>query len=181
MNRRENDSAQALTPAHQRDPWELYEIVPEALVCRRGPGRLLEIVLDGQVYSGAVATQAFPRSAPGRYVIFSDTSDNELGLLQDPTTLDPASREVLEAELRLRYVMPIVTKIERVRQNPGSWTFDVITDRGPLRLSVRNLHEHLEGLGSDRLILTDVDGRTAEISSIQALDFHSKRELAKVL
>ena len=178
MNSKDN-----VTPGAKsvRDPWELHQIQPSELTCQRTLGGTLAVKLGGQVNSGVEVTQAFPRSSPGRFLAFFDREGQELGMLDDLATLDAASQEAILTELRLRYVRPVVTSIARVRQEPGSWTFDLVTDRGPMRLCVRNLHEHLVGLGADRMILTDVDGRACEISSIHALDAHSRRELGKIL
>ncbi len=166
---------------HPEEPWDLHPLVPSQVHCHHHARGSFAVTIDGTTFPTVVLTQAFPRSQPGHYVALATPEGKELGILVDSSLLDPSSRAALQQELRRRYVMPIVTQVERVQQRPGSWTFDLATDRGPMQISVRNLHEHLEGLGADRIILTDIDGRTAEVSSIRALDAHSQRELSKIL
>lgn len=50
-----------------------------------------------------------------------------------------------------------------------------------MQVIMRNLHDHVEAVGSDRMVLTGIDGRTCEIVSIGGLDRQSRRQMAKVL
>ena len=160
---------------------DIYQIPAHELTCRRTQGGRLEVCLNGVVHSGIQVNQAFPRSDPGAYLVLSDRNQQELGVVVDPAELDPESQGALAKEIRLRYVMPMIRRIESVRQQSGSWSFKLSTDRGPMNLVIRNLHEYVEGVGTDRMILTGVDGLSGEIASIRSLDARSRRELAKII
>jgi hypothetical protein len=163
------------------NPWDLRVLDGARVTFYHVEGGLFAATVEDESYLGVLVTQAFPRSEPGHYLVLFAADGKELGMLTDSRDLDDHSQKALALELQRRYVRARVTRIERVYQTPGSWNFDLYTDRGPLELSMRNLHEHLEGLGQDRLVLTDGDGRTCEIPSIAALDPHSQHELAKIL
>ncbi|MGG4394756.1 DUF1854 domain-containing protein [Paenibacillus thiaminolyticus] len=55
------------------------------------------------------------------------------------------------------------------------------TDAGLMRMTMRNLHEHVQLHGANRILLTDMNGRCAEIRDLQALDGASKKWLKEVL
>ncbi|BFH14257.1 DUF1854 domain-containing protein [Paenibacillus melissococcoides] len=88
----------------------------------------------------------------------------------EPYELDEESRRELLKELRMRYFLPQVSRIVQVRQHHDVWIWQLETDAGPMRMIMPNLHEHVQAHGVSRLILTDVNGRRAEIRDLQALD-----------
>lgn len=160
---------------------DVYQIPATELTCRRTQGGRLEVFLSGVLHSGVQVSQAFPRSDPGRYLVLADSDQRELGMVVDLAQLDSGSQDALAKEIRLHYIMPVLMRVESIRQQAGSWSFRLNTDRGPMRFVIRNLHEHVEGVGTDRMILTAADGRSCEIASIRALDARSQRELAKII
>ncbi len=163
----------------EADPSLLNLLEPSSLRVRVGPGGLLQAWVGELSYRPVEVQQAFPRSDPGRFLVLSH-GEVELGLIEDVSCLDAESVRALEYGLRVHYLIPRVTRIQRIRQEPGRWTWDVITDRGPMQLTVQNLHDHLETIGSGRMLLTTEDGRGCEIVAAGSLDRHSRRQLAKV-
>jgi hypothetical protein len=153
---------------------------PSSVRLRQTSGGLLEATVGNRTYGGAEINQAFPRSQPDHFLILSDAEHREIGIIEDISKLDGESIESVGFALRVHYLIPVVTHIRQIRQQPGNWTWEVVTDRGPMRLILRNLHDHLETLGPDRILLTDIDGRSCEIRSAD-LDLPSRRRLSRVL
>ncbi len=160
---------------------EIRYFIPGQIALSRTNGGLLQAAIEGESHAEVVLYRTFPLTRPSQYISVRTPSGDELGVITDLAQLDPASRAAAEAELRLCYMTPRVMHIDRIRQEPGLWIWDLQTDRGPLRLVMRNLHEHLRAPGPDRMLITDMDGRRCEIDGIVGLDGHSKAELAKVL
>ena len=52
--------------------------------------------------------RAFPLSDPDHYLGFLDGAGKDIGMLQDPALLDPASRQVIDEELDKRYFVPVI-------------------------------------------------------------------------
>lgn len=61
-----------------------------------------------------------------------------------------------------------------VRQHHDLWIWQLETDAGLMRMTMHNLHEHVQRHGANRILLTDMNGRRAEIRDLQALDGASK-------
>ncbi|WP_374019056.1 DUF1854 domain-containing protein [Paenibacillus thiaminolyticus] len=72
-------------------------------------------------------------------------------------------------------------RIVQVRQHHDLWIWQPEPDAGLVRMTMRNLHEHVQLHGANRLLLTDVNGRRAEIRDLQALNGASKKWLKDVL
>lgn len=86
---------------------------------------------------------------------------------------------VLQKRISLGVLM--VIRIVQVRQHHDLWIWQLETDAGPMRMTMRNLYEQVQLHGANRLLLTDVNGRRAEIRDLQALDGASKKWIKDVL
>lgn len=132
------------------------------------------------VYQNIGIFRTFPFSKPYEYISIWN-EETELGVIKNVDQLEDESKAVLRRELHVRYVVPEVKKIRSIKEEPGLWIFELDTNRGPLKLMMRNIHEHLDLLPSNRIIITDMDGKRCEITSIKELDLHSRKELSKVI
>lgn len=85
---------------------------------------------------------------------------------------------VLQNRISLGVLMVIRTV--QVRHHHDLWISQLETDADQMLMTMRNLHEHVQLHVADRLLLTDVHGRRAEIRDLQALDGASKKWLEDV-
>ncbi len=143
-------------------------------------GTTIHFEYRDKVYHNVSIFRTFPFSRPYEYISIWD-GDTELGVIKSVEQLNAESVTVLKRELHVRYVVPEVKKILSIKEEPGLWIFELDTDRGPLKLIMRNIHEHLDLLPPNRIIITDMDGKRCEITSYKELDMHSRRELSKVI
>lgn len=162
--------------------FELRLLQPDEIQIQRQSGGLLQAELNDQMHEEINIYQVFPFKRPNQYISIRTSDGNELGIVKDITELDPISRTELEKELHLRYLLPKVIKIKRIKQEPGRlWVIELMTDRGDIRLLMRNLHEHIKILPTGRILLTDIDGLRCEITDRNDLDFQSLNELRKIM
>jgi len=161
------------------DPYDIRCLDPADVVLSRGRGGVLRAVIDGTEYPEVALSRIFPLSIPKKYISVNKPDGEEIGIITDISQLGPSSLQELEAELRFRYLVPIVTRIDRIKQEPSLWIWDVQTDRGPMSLVMRNLHEHVQTVSQGRLMITDIDGRRCEIVQVDQLDAHSHKQLSK--
>lgn len=117
--------------------------------------------------------RAFPISDPDHYIGFLNGDNKDIGLIVDPSQLDPESQTVLTEELELRYFVPVVNRVLTVKEEFGTVYWTVETDRGEKELIARNLRDNLQELPGSRVILTDVDGNRFEFPDIERLDSKS--------
>jgi hypothetical protein len=163
------------------DLFDAHFLDPNEISLQRSKGGALQGVIEGREYTQLVLMRVFPLTKPYEYISVRQPNGEEIGIVKDLSKLDTVSLSEAELELRLRYLIPVVTRIHKIAEEAGLWIWDLQTDRGPLQLAMRNLHEHVQSVSSGRLLITDMDGRRCEIRQIGQLDSHSKKQLSKIL
>ena len=134
---------------------------------QRGPTGALRLSTPAVTYLQVACYRAFPLTAPEEWIVFFDGRGEHIGILPDVSALEPPSAEACREELDLRYVVPRVTRVASVREEVAEsrWNpalvWDLETERGPLRLHLPNLENHVRPLGPGRLLLVDRDCRRA--------------------
>jgi len=123
----------------------------------------------------------FPFSDRSIYVSLRDRDNNEIGVVEDPASLDEESRRIIQEELDKRYFLSEITHIQSIRNQYGTIIFDVHTDRGPRVFNVRDRHRNIVHLGRGRVLLIDTDGCQYDIPDQRRLSHHSQRQLFKIL
>jgi Domain of unknown function (DUF1854) len=148
---------------------------PRAVRARRDERGRLVVTLGGGVETveGVRPVRAFPLTAPDRQIVLLDTEDRELGVIQELKRLDRESREAIEAELEIAYLVARVTAIQWVRSRFGVTTWELETDRGPRTAHVKERSD-IRPLPDGRIILTDVHGVQYEIPTPEELDERSR-------
>jgi len=169
----------------------LAVLEPSALRLHRGPTGALRAEVDGEAglcHLQLTLYRAFPLSAPQQWVVLLDAQGKEIGMLRDPAALDADSAALVAEEIDLRYLTPHVREVLGIREDTtdgGGWSpalvWDLGTDRGPVRLRLPNLAEHVRRLGSARYLLQDREGRRVEIEDAAALPAASRAWLARYL
>ncbi len=159
-----------------------YQVLaPERLTLRKEPLRTegLVLTLKGadpggveQQFTDVRVRRVFPLSE-SQVVAFCDRNGEEIGVLWDPSGLDPASRQVLEQELERAYFVPRITKIKSIKDDYGVSKWDVETDRGPRRFDVGSRYD-IRILPGRRLLIRDLDGNRYEIPDFEMLDADSR-------
>lgn len=133
----------------------------------------------GEEYDRVNFYRAFPFTDPDRYISVreSDEKAKEIGIVDDLNTLDEKTAEMIRAQLALRYFMPIITKINDIKDRYGFSYFDVVTDKGACKFTIRNNGGAVVHLSETRLLISDLDGNRFEIPDITKL---SAAELKKL-
>ena len=138
---------------------------PAGVSLQRGPGGAVRLSLGDRSYLQVNCYRAFPLSAPEEWVVFFAGEGHLIGMVEEPDRLAADSRALCQEELELRYVVPRVDVVVAAREeyredawNPAQ-VWDVATDRGPLRLHLPNVDDHVRPLGDGCLLLTDRDER----------------------
>ena len=141
-------------------------------------GRLVLLDADGLRHVGVEAVRAFPFSDPSRCVALCDPEGREVAWVGDLEELTASVREVLEEELATHEFVPVLRRIVRISgdSTPADW--DVETDRGPTRFSLK-AEEDVRRLGPHQTLIVDAHGTRFLIPDIRALDAHSKRLLER--
>lgn len=153
--------------------YELRILDPKRIKLFRTVGVTRLTLQDECTYLRIIAARAFPLSDPDHYIGFLDGAGKDIGILVDPSHLDPESRQILDEELEKRYFVPVVERVISVKEEYGAVYWRVETDRGEKEFVVRNLRDNIQELSSTRLLITDVDGNRFEFPDINRLDAKS--------
>jgi hypothetical protein len=158
---------------------DLQFLDPRQIRVRRNERQKLVVTLGCGVETleGIRPIRAFPLTSPDRQIVLLDVEDNELGVIRDLKALDRETREAIEAELEIAYLVTRVQEIRSVLSRFGVTTWDLETDRGPRVAHVKERSD-IRPMPDGRIILTDVDGVKYEIPPLDELDERSRSWLA---
>jgi hypothetical protein len=169
------------TELNTKDPYEIKILEPGDVSFSRCQGGVFQGVVEGKAFEEIILFRIFPFQYTTQYISVRDAKGDEIGVIRDIDELDEESRAEMDKELQLRYFLPLVTRIDVVKQKSDLWIWELQTNLGPTRIVMRNLHEHMQYPSANRIILTDINGKRCEIRDWKALDSHSRNQLKDVL
>jgi ATP-binding cassette subfamily B protein len=143
-----------------RDGHRLRWLTPDNARMAVGPHDTLEIEVDGEaVARGLFARRCLPVRFPEAYLSLryadADGREIEVGLLRDLEAWPPGVRALLRHSLGKRYLVHTILAIRSVRAAEPYLHFDVETDLGPQRFTVRQQADRVQEYGSNGKILLD--------------------------
>ncbi|HEU5118008.1 MAG TPA: DUF1854 domain-containing protein [Isosphaeraceae bacterium] len=143
-------------------------------------GRLVLTDADGEHHVGVEPVRAFPLSHPDRFFALVNDRGREVFTIDDPSTLPPEVRSVLEAELRKREFVPVLRRVlwTSAESPPAEW--EVETDRGLTRFTI-DADDQIRRLGAGRVLITDTRGLRYLVPDTSSLDSRSLRALERYL
>ena len=163
-------------------PTKTYEInflEPSKVHFARTEGALLRLTVDDLgTYPLVKLYRAFPLSAREEFISVRDAQDKherEIGLIEELDELSAENRELVDAELHARYFVPSISQIRSVVDSYGILEWDVETDRGRHRFTVKDVHERIRVLGEDHFLIVDTEECRYEITSLKALPLDQQR------
>ena len=150
---------------------EVVYLDPERVRVFRTGGDTLRLTVEGdRSYLRVSARRGFPFSHPRNYISLRDGAEKEIGMVRDLHQLGHESRHLVEEELRRRYLVPRIEKVNSAKREFGMAYFDVETDKGRREFVVRSVRDSMVELSASRLLITDNEGNRYEIPDLYALD-----------
>jgi len=123
-------------------------------------------MLNGEFYRRVILYRAFPYAAEEEYISVRDTEGDEIGMIRDLDELAEASRGCVKAALAKRYFAPKIRTIESMDEKSGHVYWDVITDAGFRRFTVKCGGHPIRRVSATRYRIFDVEGNRFEIDDI---------------
>ena len=153
---------------------------------RTGGSAVRATIADAQIGSErswlrVQIARAFPLSRPDEYIGLRDDKDKDIGMLESLVGLDAASQVIVQEELSRRYFLPRVLRFRSVKEEYGTVTFEVETDKGVHTYVIQNLRDAVQELTPTRVLLTDKDGNRFEIPDTNKLDAKTAEIMVRVL
>lgn len=122
-------------------------------------------------YPRVTVHRCFPFSAPDEYLSVREPEGEgrEIGLIRALSDLPKQVRDLIEEQIALRYFTPIIRQIHAIKEEYGYSYWDVTTDKGRCRFTVRMGNSSVYPVGESRYIVNDLDGNRFEIPDIGKL------------
>lgn len=144
------------------------------------PALRLERRADGQLWAEhdgdrrpVSVRRCFPWSEPTRYVSLLDDEKKEFALVPDVRTLEPESREAVEAALAEAGFVLEIERIESVEEEVEIRTWSVETRQGPRTFQTR-LDDWPREVPGGGFVIRDVAGDLYHVEDVARLDEKSR-------
>jgi ATP-binding cassette subfamily B protein len=147
---------------------------PDSAVFRAGPYDSLEVEMpDGTVYRSVFALRCFPATRPDEFISLRtwdrDGQERELGILRQLDLWSAPSQELVRGALARRYFLRRITAIDDIKLEYGHLIFDVRTDQGPTRFSMRWTQSQAQDFGARGKVLSDVEDNRFLVADVDEL------------
>ena len=167
--------------------FEAVYLDPQQITFRIENDSLTLVMPDGVHYPRVTLRRCFPFSTSDVYVTVKtpDTEEErgiELGILTNIDKLDPESNQAISNELKLHYFVPVIMRIDAVREEYGFQYWKVLTDRGLKEFVLRdNIVSSARQISPQRWLLIDINQARYEINDDDHLDARSHKLLIRYL
>lgn len=156
-------------------------LTPGNAAFSKTPGGFLRLEKDGETYERVSLFRTFPFTLGDRYLSVRDMEGKELGVIKEMEDFPPEVVEAFKTELERRYFTPTITKIKSMKEEFGYAYWEVETDSGPRRFTVRDMQQSLLLLSQVHVMIVDIDGNRFEIPDYTALDPASRKYIDDLL
>ncbi len=184
------DAAETAEPAEGDDAGDLLSseppkdhiLDPAKLCVSRGPDGTARLEIEGdRCYMMVRAARLFPITRRRELISLSDGADEEIGLIQNLRQLPKPMRRIVLEELRKRYFVPLITRVNDLKDEYGVLYWSVETTRGSRDFVVRDVRDNIREFPGGKLEITDVDGNQFEILDFEALPGKNLSELYRLM
>lgn len=143
---------------------------------RNAFGHLVLTLADGSEHVGVVPVRAFPLAAPLEALSLMSADGREQIFVERLSAVTGDARALIDEELAAREFTPEIRRLIAVStySTPSLW--DVDTDRGPTRFTLKG-EDDIRRLPDRSLLIADSHGVMYRIGSLTALDRASRRLL----
>lgn len=149
----------------------IKEITADNAVFARTAGGFVRMTFGGKEYPRIAVHRCFPYSEPDAYISIREPEGDgrEIGLIENLRALPKETQEMLEEQMALRYFAPKIQRIHDIKEEYGYSYWDVTTDKGRCRFTVRMGSGSVYAIGHNRYLVNDLDGNRFEIPDLYAL------------
>lgn len=121
----------------------------------------------------------FPLTNPEEFISIreADEKAKEIGMIEKLSTLPKDQQEMLREQIKLRYFMPVITKVLDIKDEYGYAYWNVTTTFGSCRFTTQMSGDAVIHLSDSRLLVTDIDGNRYEIPDFYQLGVMERKKL----
>ncbi len=127
-------------------------------------------------------TRLIPFISEDKYISVTYKNENEewkeIGVIEDINSLSDSIQEIVREFLRVKYYIPVITKINRITDNRMGYLFlEAETTAGEKKIAVNDWWHNFRMIQNTMLSVTDADGNRYTVPDISRLDKASVKKL----
>ena len=135
----------------------------------RNEARTLTVHVGEERYEDVTIRRAFPLEMADAFIGLFAADGEEIGIIEDLTTIEADSRRVLDDELQRTYFLPVITEFGDIGEEFGVVHADVQTSSGPRHIEIRGIRSNIRLLSRHRALIEDTDGNRYELRDLRQL------------
>ncbi|HJQ79255.1 MAG TPA: DUF1854 domain-containing protein [Lacipirellulaceae bacterium] len=128
---------------------------------------------DAVTYRGVFAVNLFPATNPDDYISLRiwtrDGMEQEIGILRRLHEWPAEAQSLVRAALARRYWLQTITGVDQIKLELGHLNFEVRTDHGPRRFTMRWSQSQVQDFGERGKVLLDLDDNRYLVPDVEAL------------
>jgi len=158
---------------------EMRFLTSENAVFKRTEGGFVALKTAEKEYERVGIYLTFPITNPEEFISIreADEKAKEIGLIEKLSVLDKEQQEMIREQIRLRYFMPVITKVLDIKDEYGYAYWHVMTNFGACRFTTQMSGDAVITLGESRLQVTDIDSNRYEIPDFYRLSIGERKKL----
>jgi hypothetical protein len=119
------------------------------------------------------AVNLFPATNPDDYISLRvwtrDGAEQEIGILRKLDEWPADTQSLVRAALARRYWLQTITGVDQIKLELGHLNFEVRTDHGPRRFTMRWSQSQVQDFGERGKVLLDLDDNRFLVPDVEAL------------
>lgn len=158
---------------------EMRYLTKDNATFSRTEGGFLSLKTNEKEYTRVGVYLTFPLTNPEEFISIRECDEKakEIGLIEKLTDLPNDQQEMIREQIRLRYFMPVITKVLDIKDEYGYAYWHVTTGFGTLRFTTQMSGNAVVSLSDSRLLVTDIDGNRYEIPDFYKLSVIERKKL----
>lgn len=154
-------------------------LTKENAVFSRTEGGFIALKTADKEYARVGVYLTFPLTNPEEFISIreADEKAKEIGMIEKLSILPREQQEMIREQVRLRYFMPVITKVLDIKDEYGHAYWHVLTDFGACRFTTQMSGDAVISLSDSRLLVTDIDGNRYEIPDFYQLSVMERKKL----
>ncbi len=154
-------------------------LTEENAVFARTEGGFVSLKTGDKEYKRVGIYLTFPLTSPEEYISIreADEKAREIGMIEKLSDLKKDTQEMIREQIRLRYFMPVITKVLDVKDEYGYAYWHVNTNFGVCRFTTQMSGDAVISLSDSRLQVTDIDHNRYEIPDFYKLSIGERKKL----
>ncbi len=127
----------------------------------------------GDTHRGVFAVNLFPATNTDDYISLRvwtrDGVEQEIGILRKLDEWPAEAQSLVCAALARRYWLQTITGVDQIKLELGHLNFEVRTDHGPRRFTMRWSQSHVQDFGERGKVLLDLDDNRFLVPDVEVL------------